>query len=318
MPITVYRHGDGRYQAVVSPPEGAHWRSSSPVTAWEILERLSDLGCHSTDITDALYAADPGWAEAYDNEVLAHRQARSDPAQGCPPRRRRASAYVARGLAALPERGRRHAIPFSSLSASYRSGAMKEEGKPACCTPGPVDCARRAAPDKSPHWRRRQVLARCGIRIQSLVLHVLLDRVFLSGLNPQREPDPQHSPDSPFVVPDASRNPRIPGNRCVGGKECRRPQQSDVRADPIRNGILDFTLGVMNRVLVLEPFSFAAGQRDILRAIALIMSVPTRRRRVHVGAVEVAHARAPVRAPNEYTRPSVLPMYTVRRRRGHQ
>lgn len=82
MPITITRHGEGRYQVAVSPPEGTYWRSQSPIAAREILEKLSRLGCHSTDITDALYAADPSWAKAYDKEVLARRQAGADLPQG--------------------------------------------------------------------------------------------------------------------------------------------------------------------------------------------------------------------------------------------
>jgi hypothetical protein len=82
MPITALRHGDGRYQVAVSPPEGAYWRSSSPVTAREIFEKLPGLGCHTTDISDALYAADPLWAVAYDKEVLAHRRPDADSLQG--------------------------------------------------------------------------------------------------------------------------------------------------------------------------------------------------------------------------------------------
>ena len=45
----------------VSPPDGPHWRSSEAMTPTAILEKLSGLGCHSTDITDALYEADPGF-----------------------------------------------------------------------------------------------------------------------------------------------------------------------------------------------------------------------------------------------------------------
>ena len=78
MPITVHKHGDGRYQVAVSPPEGSYWRSSSPVTAREIFEKLPGLGCHTTDISDALYGADPLWAEAYVTEVRTRRQADAD------------------------------------------------------------------------------------------------------------------------------------------------------------------------------------------------------------------------------------------------
>lgn len=78
MPITVHKHGEGRYQVAVSPPEGSYWRSSSPVTAREIFEKLPGLGCHITDISDALYAADPLWAAAYDKEVLTRLEAGAD------------------------------------------------------------------------------------------------------------------------------------------------------------------------------------------------------------------------------------------------
>ena len=66
-----------KYQVAVSPPEGPNWRSSEPMTATEILKKLNELGCHSTDITDALYAADPQWAEKHDKEVLRRRQFRT-------------------------------------------------------------------------------------------------------------------------------------------------------------------------------------------------------------------------------------------------
>lgn len=81
--MTIRSTGTGAVvtKVVDSPPEGAYWRSLSPVTAWEILERLLDLGCHSTDITYALHAADPGWADAYVKDVLARRQADSDSEQ---------------------------------------------------------------------------------------------------------------------------------------------------------------------------------------------------------------------------------------------
>ena len=65
-----------RYAVAVSPPHAADWRSSEPLTATQVLEALSALGCHSTDITDALYTADPSWAIAHDAEVLRKRQQR--------------------------------------------------------------------------------------------------------------------------------------------------------------------------------------------------------------------------------------------------
>ena len=72
MAISVYRYGE-KYQVAVSPPQGPNWRSSDPLTATEVLEKLGALGCHSTDITDALYAVDPHWTERHDAEVRRRR-----------------------------------------------------------------------------------------------------------------------------------------------------------------------------------------------------------------------------------------------------
>jgi hypothetical protein len=77
MGISVIKTGD-RYKVAVSPPEGANWQSSAPLTATQVLERLGALGCHSTDITDPLYAADPSWAEAHDAEVRHRRRQAED------------------------------------------------------------------------------------------------------------------------------------------------------------------------------------------------------------------------------------------------
>lgn len=71
--LSVFKHGD-KFHVAVSPPHGDAWRSTEPLTAPEVLETLASLGCHSTDITDALYAADPGWGAKHDAEVLRRRQ----------------------------------------------------------------------------------------------------------------------------------------------------------------------------------------------------------------------------------------------------
>ncbi|MGD0448331.1 MAG: hypothetical protein ABSB36_06900 [Candidatus Dormibacteria bacterium] len=73
MAISIFRYGE-KYQVAVSPPEGPNWRSSEPMSATEILAKLGALGCHSTDITDALYAADPQWTKSHDEEVRRRRQ----------------------------------------------------------------------------------------------------------------------------------------------------------------------------------------------------------------------------------------------------
>ena len=76
MAISVFIYGE-KYQVAVSPPEGPSWQSPEPMTATEILKKLGELGCHSTDITDALYGADPQWAKKHDQEVLRRRQFRT-------------------------------------------------------------------------------------------------------------------------------------------------------------------------------------------------------------------------------------------------
>jgi hypothetical protein len=43
------------------------------MSATEVLAQLSELGCHSTDITDALSAANPNWAASHDDEVRRRR-----------------------------------------------------------------------------------------------------------------------------------------------------------------------------------------------------------------------------------------------------
>ena len=63
----------GGYRVSVSPPHGEAWQSTRLLTPTEVLEELSARGCHSTDITDALYAANPGWTVAHDAEVRRRR-----------------------------------------------------------------------------------------------------------------------------------------------------------------------------------------------------------------------------------------------------
>lgn len=73
--LRVEKVGD-RFTVEASPPHSREgWRSAEPLSATDVLEKLSDLGCHSTDITDALYAADPYWTVAHDAEVLRRRDA---------------------------------------------------------------------------------------------------------------------------------------------------------------------------------------------------------------------------------------------------
>lgn len=63
------------YRVSVSPPHAAAWQSPRPLTPTEVLEELSKRGCHSTDITDALYSANPAWTVEHDGEVRRRREA---------------------------------------------------------------------------------------------------------------------------------------------------------------------------------------------------------------------------------------------------
>jgi hypothetical protein len=65
----------GGYRVFVDPPHADEWRSPGLLTATEVLEELSKRGCHSTDITDALYAANPTWTQEHDKEVRRRRDA---------------------------------------------------------------------------------------------------------------------------------------------------------------------------------------------------------------------------------------------------
>lgn len=64
MPIRIQRVGE-LYAAVVTPPHGRGepWSTPAALPLQELVERLEELGCHQTDIGDALFEADPLWQE---------------------------------------------------------------------------------------------------------------------------------------------------------------------------------------------------------------------------------------------------------------
>jgi hypothetical protein len=64
VPVTIERSGD-LYSATVTLPHGGgrFWSSPEPMTASKLIDVLRELGCHTTDITDALYEADPFWLD---------------------------------------------------------------------------------------------------------------------------------------------------------------------------------------------------------------------------------------------------------------
>lgn len=73
MAIVVRRVGD-RYSADVTPPHGSgtNWSSSEPTELSLLISQLERLGCHQTDIGDALYEADPRWLERLPGQNRAH------------------------------------------------------------------------------------------------------------------------------------------------------------------------------------------------------------------------------------------------------
>ena len=74
MAIVVTRTGD-LYSATVTPPHGGgkFWSSPQPMPGSELIDSLRKLGCHTTDITDALYEADPLWLERLKPQIKKQR-----------------------------------------------------------------------------------------------------------------------------------------------------------------------------------------------------------------------------------------------------
>jgi hypothetical protein len=61
VPIKIQKHGD-EYVGTVTPPHGNGTSWQSPVLSRAaLIAELQALGCHTTDIGDAFYAADPDW-----------------------------------------------------------------------------------------------------------------------------------------------------------------------------------------------------------------------------------------------------------------
>jgi hypothetical protein len=51
-----------RYEAVVTPLDSPEtWVTPEPMPQRDLIAKLRDLGCHTTDIGDAFYAGDPDW-----------------------------------------------------------------------------------------------------------------------------------------------------------------------------------------------------------------------------------------------------------------
>jgi hypothetical protein len=63
MPIEIRHVAGAAYTAEVTPPHGGgrHWLSPGAMNLDDLIAALLALGCHQTDIGDALYEADPDW-----------------------------------------------------------------------------------------------------------------------------------------------------------------------------------------------------------------------------------------------------------------
>jgi hypothetical protein len=70
--IEIVAVGPSIYRVTLMPPQGT-WTSDRELTATEVIERLSERGCHSTDVTDALDATGNDWRPAHDEEVRQRR-----------------------------------------------------------------------------------------------------------------------------------------------------------------------------------------------------------------------------------------------------
>lgn len=67
MPITIRLVEDTVYSASVTPPHGKEiWHTAQPMTAKNLVAKLRELGCHTTDIADAFYATNPDWLAEVD------------------------------------------------------------------------------------------------------------------------------------------------------------------------------------------------------------------------------------------------------------
>jgi hypothetical protein len=71
MAIEIRQVGDD-FMVEVTPPHG-EWRSPVPMSPTDVLAKLSALGCHSTDVSDALDASGADWRATHDTEVRRSR-----------------------------------------------------------------------------------------------------------------------------------------------------------------------------------------------------------------------------------------------------
>jgi hypothetical protein len=74
--IRIDAASENQYRVSVSPPHGPEWQTSVLLTAAEVRAQLKQLGCHSSEVSDALFAADPDWTEHHAADVRRRRESR--------------------------------------------------------------------------------------------------------------------------------------------------------------------------------------------------------------------------------------------------
>ena len=64
MTLTIKKVAQNLYEATVTPPHTKRdWSTAAPLPGRSLTEQLLSLGCHQTDIGDAMYEQDPKWIE---------------------------------------------------------------------------------------------------------------------------------------------------------------------------------------------------------------------------------------------------------------
>jgi hypothetical protein len=62
--LSVKKVAEDLFEAAATPPEvNVAWSTSEPVSARKLVKQLTDKGCHTIDIADALNEQDPMWIE---------------------------------------------------------------------------------------------------------------------------------------------------------------------------------------------------------------------------------------------------------------
>jgi hypothetical protein len=60
--LTIKKLADDLYTVEATPPEvDDAWVTPEPMSARKIIKQLTDRGCHTIDIADALNEQDPDW-----------------------------------------------------------------------------------------------------------------------------------------------------------------------------------------------------------------------------------------------------------------